>query len=273
MLLVELDGYWLDGVVLGFEVDVPLMPLVPVVELDVLEVPDALGSAELEGVVLDELGYELELCGLVLVELCAADELEGDVVAVEVELDGLELLEETAVPDEVFAEALVPAPFALTAILSFTLVTPGTAFATSFAFLRSALEATEPSRVTTPFFTLACTPLRAGSAASWSWTCFSSVWSSTIGFALVDAVVLLLLVPIVDWLWDVEPAPEASGTVPALPLEPLGDICAMLNVVAPANASVKSNECVFMDIAPPFGNWNFDSADTHSAFKVRWTRF
>lgn len=83
---------------------------------------------------------------------------------------------------------------------------------------------------------------------------------------------LLLLVPVVDWLWDVEAAPEASGTVPALPLELPGDIWAMLNVVAPANASVKSNECVFMDIAP-FCNWNFDSANTHSALKVRWTSF
>ncbi|HZU42773.1 MAG TPA: hypothetical protein VE994_08885 [Terriglobales bacterium] len=167
MLLVELDGYWLDGVVLGFDVAAaPLMPLVPVVELDVLEVPAAFCSAELEGVVLEELGYELELCGLVLVELCAEVELEGDVVAVEVELDGLELLEDIAVPDDVFADALVPAPFALTETCSLTLVTPGTALATSLAFLRSAFDGTVPSSVTTPFFTLACTPLRAGSAAS-----------------------------------------------------------------------------------------------------------
>ncbi len=148
------------------------MPVVPLVELDVLELPvapvevDGVCSAELEGVVLDEDGYELELCGLLLVELCAEVEVEGDVLAVEVELDGLELLDEIAVPDEVFAEALVPAPFALTVTCSFTLVTPGTAFATSLAFLRSAFEATVPSSVTTPFFTLACTPLRAGSAAS-----------------------------------------------------------------------------------------------------------
>lgn len=164
MLLVELDGYWLDGVVLGFEVAVPLMPVVPVLELEVLPTllePVAFCSAELEGVVLEELGYELELC-----EDCAEDELEGDVLAVEVELDGLEVLDEVAVPDDVFAEALVPAPFALTAILSLTLVTPGTAFATSLAFLRSAFDATVPSSVTTPFFTFACTPLRAGSAAS-----------------------------------------------------------------------------------------------------------
>jgi len=172
VLLVELDGDWLDGVVLGFEVDVPLMPVVPLVELEVLELPiapvelEGVCSAELEGVVLDEDGYELELCGFVLVELCALDELDGDVPAVEVELDGLELLEEVAVPDDVFADALVPAPFALTVTCSFTLVTPGTAFATSLAFLRSAFEATVPSSVTTPFFTLACTPLRAGSAAS-----------------------------------------------------------------------------------------------------------
>jgi len=167
VLLVELDGYWLEGVVLGFDVAaVPLMPLVPVVELDVLDVPAAFCSAELEGVVLEELGYELELCGFVLVELCADEELEGDVVAVEVELDGLELLEDIAVPDEVFAEALVPAPFELTETCSLTLVTPGTALATSLAFLRSAFDGTVPSSVTTPFFTLACTPLRAGSAAS-----------------------------------------------------------------------------------------------------------
>ena len=56
MLLVELDGYWLDGVVLGFEVEVPLMPLVPVVELELLEVLAGFCSAELEGVVLEELG-------------------------------------------------------------------------------------------------------------------------------------------------------------------------------------------------------------------------
>ena len=82
---------------------------------------------------------------------------------------------------------------------------------------------------------------------------------------------LLLLVPIVDWLCDVEPAPEASGTVPALPLAPPGDICAMLNVVAPANASVNSNECVFMDIVLPFGNWN--DLGGCSAIWVRFTRF
>jgi hypothetical protein len=168
VLLVELDGYWLEGVVLGFEVAVPLMPLVPVVELEVLEVPAAFCSAELDGVVLEELGYELELCGLELVEveLWVEDELDGYALAFEEELDGLELLDEAAVPDEVFAEALVPAPFALTETCSLTLVTPGTALATSLAFLRSAFEATVPSRVTTPFFTLACTPLRAGSAAS-----------------------------------------------------------------------------------------------------------
>jgi hypothetical protein len=43
------------------------------------------------------------------------------------------------------------------------------------------------------------------------------------GFALVDAVVLLLLVPIVDELDD-GPDCDASGTlpVPAAPVEPLG---------------------------------------------------
>ena len=71
------------------------------------------------------------------------------------------------------------------------------------------------------------------------------------GFALVEAVVLLLLVPIVDEL-EVEPDWDASGTLPAAPVEPLGFICAMPSVVAPANASVNKSECFFMDIAPPF---------------------
>lgn len=87
-------------------------------------------------------------------------------VAVELAPDGLLVLLEIAVPDGEEAEALVPAPEELTEILSFTLVTPGTDFAMSFAFLRSVLEATEPFRVTTPFFAVACTPLREGSAAS-----------------------------------------------------------------------------------------------------------
>jgi len=165
VLLVELDGYWLDGVVLGFEVAVPLMlPVVPAFELELLglvavleEVAVPLCSVELCGMVL----AELELCGLLL-----EDELEGEVVAVELEPDGVVLLVAVALPIGAFADALVPAPLAFTEILSLTLVTPGTALATSFAFLRSALEATLPSRTTTPFFTFACTPLRAGSAAS-----------------------------------------------------------------------------------------------------------
>ena len=137
VVLVELEGYC---EVDGFEVAVPLMlPLVPVVELDVA-VLEVLGfcSAELDGVVLEELGYELELCGLVL-----AEEPDGDDVAVEV--DGLVLLVALVVPLGLVAEALVP-PDALTVIFSFTLVTPGTDFASSFAFLRSAFEATVPSR-------------------------------------------------------------------------------------------------------------------------------
>ena len=70
------------------------------------------------------------------------------------------------------------------------------------------------------------------------------------GLALVEAVVLLWLVPIVDWLCDVLPGCEASGTVPALPELP-PDICAILNVVAPARASVNNSECVFIDVLPP----------------------
>ncbi len=185
-LEVLLDGYWLElallevcgGVVLleldgyceldGFEVAVLLlMPgLVPAFELDVLGLVLLVAllwlcSDELDGLVLEELGYALELCGLLLVE----DELEGSVVALELALDGLLLLVEIAVPDCDVADALVPAPDE-TVTLSFTLVTPGTDFAMSFAFLRSALEATEPFSVTTPFFAVACTPLNAGSAAN-----------------------------------------------------------------------------------------------------------
>ena len=51
---------------------------------------------------------------LVAVELWLADELDGLVLALEVELVGVELLDEVAMPDEVFAEALVP--FAFTAM-------------------------------------------------------------------------------------------------------------------------------------------------------------
>ncbi len=87
-------------------------------------------------------------------------------VAVELAPDGLLVLLEIAVPEGEVADALVPAPEELTEILSFTLLTPGTDFATSFAFLRSALDATEPFSVTTPFFAVACTPLSEGSAAS-----------------------------------------------------------------------------------------------------------
>jgi hypothetical protein len=153
-LLVALDGYCeLEAVPLMF-------PLVPAFELEVLgvcsvvlEVEEVVVvcSLELDGVVLEEeeeLGYELEACGLLLL-----DELvDGFVVALELELDGLMLLVEVVVPDGLVAEALVPV--LETVILSFTLVTPGTDFATSFAFLRSALEATVPSRCTTPFCTL-----------------------------------------------------------------------------------------------------------------------
>ena len=150
-LLVALDGYC------ELEV-VPLMfPLVPAVELEVLGVCSVVLDveevvvvcSELDGVVLEEeeLGYELDACGLLLDEL-----VDGFVVALELELDGLMLLVEVVLPDGLVAEALVPV--LETVILSFTLVTPGTDFATSFAFLRSALEATVPSRCTTPFCTL-----------------------------------------------------------------------------------------------------------------------
>ncbi len=95
-LEVLLEGYWLElalldvcgGVVLlgldgdcdvdGVEAAVPLIPLlVPAVELDVLGVVLLVAllwvcSAELDGLVLEELGYALELWGLLLEE-----ELEG----------------------------------------------------------------------------------------------------------------------------------------------------------------------------------------------------
>lgn len=61
-----------------------------------------------------------------------------------------------------------------------------------------------------------------------------------------------MLVPIVDELEDA-PDCDASGTlpVPAVPVEPLGFICAMHSVVAPANASVNSSECVFIKMFFP----------------------
>jgi len=152
VVLVALDGYC------EVELAVPLMlPLVPAFELDVLGVASVVlvveevvvvCSLEVDGLVLEELGYELEACGLLLL-----DELEdGFVVALEVELDGLVLLVDVLMPEGLVAEALVP-PDDDTEILSFTRVTPGTDFATSLAFLRSAFEATVPSRCTTPFCT------------------------------------------------------------------------------------------------------------------------
>ena len=104
-----------------------------------------------------------------------ASDLEGEDVAVELEVDGLVLLLAVVLPAGLVADALVPVAEELTWILSLTLVTPGTDLARSFAFLRSALEATVPSRCATPFCTLTCTLLSEGSAASWSWICFCKV--------------------------------------------------------------------------------------------------
>jgi hypothetical protein len=135
---------------------------------------------------------------------------EAVVVVVVVVCEEMLPLWPAALPE--VAEALV-APLELTDRCSFTLLTPGTDFASFLASFLSSLLATVPSSETTPFFTVICTfcrfGLEANCSCTWRWRLSSSTFAiELLLWSLVlDCVDCVLLV-----VW--------SGAAPVWPMLP-----------------------------------------------------